>query len=172
MKVTLQLATSLDGCIARPDGGFDWCFTDQDYGMAAFFAGVDSVIMGRRCFDLTRALGETPDASKHYYVLTHRPSAPEFPNVHFFAGDVAELRRRMAEQGHKHAWLFGGADVCGQFAQAGLIDECIAAVHPIALGSGIPLFRGLLRDLRLQLLDSKTYGTGLVMLHYKVSPFA
>jgi dihydrofolate reductase len=168
MKITLQLATSLDGYIARPDGGFDWCFTDQDYGMAAFFASVDAVIMGRHSFELTRKMGERLDPDKRYYVLSRRGIRLEGDNVFPFAGDVADLRLRMVEDGVKHAWLFGGAEVCGQFAQEGLIDEAEVAVHPIALGGGIPLFRGLLRDLRLKLLDSRTYGTGLVKLHYQV----
>jgi dihydrofolate reductase len=168
MKVTLQLATSLDGYIARPDGGFDWCFTDQDYGMGAFFASVDAVIMGRHSYELTRKMGEALDPAKRYYVLSRRGMRADGENVFPFAGDVADLRLRMVEDGIKHAWLFGGADVCGQFAQEGLIDECVVAVHPLALGGGIPLFRGLLRDLRMKLLDSRTYGTGLVLLHYQV----
>ncbi|HEX4872278.1 MAG TPA: dihydrofolate reductase family protein [Nevskiaceae bacterium] len=170
MKITLQLAISLDGYIARPDGSFDWCFTDQDYGHAAFFASVDSVVMGRRSWDLIRGLGESPDPHKHYYILTRDPPDPPFSNVHFWSGDVAGLRLRMAEAGRRHAWLFGGGEVCGQFAQAGLIDECLLALHPLALGDGIPLFRGLQRDLRLRLLDSRTYGSGLVMLHHQVLP--
>lgn len=168
MKVTLQLATSLDGYIARPDGGFDWCFTDQDYGMAAFFGSVDAVIMGRHSFELTRKMGERLDPAKRYYVLSRRGIRLEGDNVFPFEGDVADLRLRMVQDGVKHAWLFGGADVCGQFAQEGLIDEAVIAVHPVALGGGVPLFRGLLRDLRLKLLDSRTYSTGLVMLHYQV----
>lgn len=168
MKVTLQLATSLDGFIARPDGGFDWCFTDQDYGMAAFFASVDAVIMGRHSYDLTRKIGEGLDPAKRYYVLSRRGMRADGENVFPFAGDVADLRLRMVEDGVKHAWLFGGADVCGQFAQEGLIDACVVAVHPLALGGGIPLFRGLLRDLRMKLLDSRTFSTGLVLLHYEV----
>ncbi|MGQ0502299.1 MAG: dihydrofolate reductase family protein [Panacagrimonas sp.] len=168
MKITLQLATSLDGYIARPDGGFDWCFTDQDYGMAGFFATVDAVVMGRPSWELTRRLGEALDPAKRYYVLTTRPMEKAGDNVFTFAGDVADLRLRMVEEGVRHAWLFGGAQVCGQFAQEGLIDECMVAVHPLALGAGVPLFRGLQRDLRMKLLDSRIYGTGLVMLHYKV----
>lgn len=169
MKVTLQLATSLDGYIARPDGSFDWCFTDQDYGMAAFFASVDAVIMGRHSYELTRKLRESLDPAKRYYVLSRRGIRLDGDaNVFPFSGDVADLRLRMVQDGVKHAWLFGGADVCGQFAQEGLIDEAQIAVHPIALGGGVPLFRGLLRDLRLKLLDSRTYSTGLVMLNYQV----
>lgn len=168
MKITLQLATSLDGYIARPDGSFDWCLTDQDYGMGAFFASVDAVIMGRHSFELTRKMGERLDPNKRYYVLSRRGIRLEGDNVFPFAGDVADLRLRMVQDGVKHAWLFGGADVCGQFAQEGLIDVAQIAVHPILLGGGVPLLRGLLRDLRLKLLDSRTYGTGLVMLNYQV----
>ena len=169
MKITLQMATSLDGYIARPDGSFDWCFTDQDYGMGAFFASVDAVIMGRHSYELTRKMGERLDPAKRYYVLTRRGVRPDGDNVYPVSGDVADLRLRMVQDGVKHAWLFGGADVCGQFAQEGLIDEALIAVHPLALGGGVPLFRGLLRDMRMSLLDSRIYGTGLVALHYQVT---
>ena len=168
MKITLQLAVSLDGYIARPDGSFDWCFTDQDYGMAGFFASVDAVIMGRHSYDLTRKLHERLDPAKRYYVLSRRGLRADEENVEVFSGDVADLRLRMVEDDVRHAWLFGGAEVCGQFAQEGLIDECMIAVHPLALGGGVPLFRGLQRDLRLKLLDTRIFDTGLVMLHYQV----
>jgi dihydrofolate reductase len=74
----------------------------------------------------------------------------------------------MVSEGVKHAWLFGGSNVCGQFAQAGLIDDVIVAVHPIALGQGIRLFGGLVHDVRLKLKDTRNYDTGLVTLHYQV----
>ena len=153
MKITLQLAVSLDGYIARPDGSFDWCFTDQDYGMAGFFASVDAVIMGRHSYDLTRKLHERLDPAKRYYVLSRRGLRADEENVEVFSGDVADLRLRMVEDDVRHAWLFGGAEVCGQFAQEGLIDECMIAVHPLALGGGVPLFRGLQSDLRLEPLE-------------------
>lgn len=172
MKVSLQLATSLDGFIARSDGGFDWCFTDQDYGMGAFLASVDAVIMGRHSYELLLAMGETPKADKRYFVLTHQPLPALHANVSFHAGDAAQLRLLMAAEGVRHAWLFGGGQVCGEFAQAGLIDEVIVAVHPIALGQGMPLFKGLQHDLRLTLSESRTYKTGLVMLHYSVQKSA
>ncbi|WP_420466554.1 dihydrofolate reductase family protein [Panacagrimonas sp.] len=168
MKVTLQLATSLDGYIARPDGGFDWCFTDQDYGMAGFFASVDAVVMGSRSWELTRKLRESLDPAKRYYVLSNRDLRLDADNLFAFSGDVADLRLRMVEDGVQHAWLFGGANVAGQFAQEGLIDECMIAVHPLALGAGIPLFRDLQRDLRFKLRDTRIFDTGLVMLHYQV----
>jgi dihydrofolate reductase len=78
------------------------------------------------------------------------------------------LYLRMRDEGVRHAWLFGGSSVCGQFASAGLIDDLLIAVHPLALGSGVPLFAGLHRDLKFKLRDSRTYDTGLVMLHYDV----
>ncbi|HZP11362.1 MAG TPA: dihydrofolate reductase family protein [Nevskiaceae bacterium] len=168
MKVTLQLATSIDGFIARRDGSFDWCFTDQDYGMAEFAHSVDAVIMGRRSYELMLEMGELPYPDKPYYVLTHATLRADSPNVTTFAGDAESLRMKMVNEGVKHAWLFGGSNVCGQFAQRGLIDDVMIAVHPIALGQGIPLFRDLVHDVKLKLKDSRNYDTGLVMLHYQV----
>ncbi len=168
MKVTLQLATSIDGFIARPDHSFDWCFTDQDYGMSEFVHSVDAVIMGRRCYELLLEMGEALNPAKPHYVLSHATLPADAPNVTFFAGDAAALRVKMVSEGIKHAWLFGGSDVCGQFAQAGLIDDVMVAVHPIALGQGIPLFGGLMHDVKLKLKDTRSFDTGLVMLHYQV----
>jgi dihydrofolate reductase len=168
MKVTLQLATSLDGYVARPDGSFEWCFTDQDYGMSEFAHSVDAVIMGRRSYELLLEMGELPYPDKPYYVLTHASLQSDSANVTFFAGDAAALRVKMATEGVKHAWLFGGGNVCGQFAQTGLIDDVMVALHPIALGQGIKLFGGLMHDVKLKLKDTRNYDTGLVMLHYQV----
>ena len=168
MKVTLQLATSLDGFIARRDGSFDWCFTDQDYGMSEFAHSVDAVIMGRHSYELMLEMGDLPYPDKPYYVLTHAQLQSDQAAVTFFAGDAESLRMKMVNEGIKHAWLFGGSNVCGQFAQRGLIDDVMVAVHPIALGQGIPLFGGLVHDVTLKLKDTRNYDTGLVMLHYQV----
>jgi len=54
------IAASLDGCIAGPGGKIDWLFTDQDYGWTPFYAGVDTVVMGRKTFDLCLTFGENP----------------------------------------------------------------------------------------------------------------
>lgn len=166
MKITLCLAVSLDGYIARSDGSFDWCMTDQDYGMSALLSRIDSVIMGRRSWELLLEMGEQPDPKKTYYVLTHRAGSSGYANVRFVSGDAVAISLRLHADGRRHAWLFGGGDVCGQFAQAGLIDECMIALHPLALGQGMPLFAGLRRDFKLRLLETIPYPTGLVMLRY------
>ena len=103
MKVTLQLATSIDGFIARRDGSFDWCFTDQDYGMAEFAHSVDAVIMGRRSYELMLEMGELPYPDKPYYVLTHEQLRADQANVTFFAGDAEALRMKMVTEGANSA---------------------------------------------------------------------
>jgi dihydrofolate reductase len=170
-KLILQLAVSLDGFIEGPNGEYDWCFVDQDYGMAAFFQRVDSVFYGRKSYELTQSMaaegGMPPFPKLKEYVfsntLTDTPSGATL-----IGGDIdAEVRRIKSEPG-KDIWLFGGASLTTSLMNGGHVDELSLAVHPIILGGGKPLFSELKDRVALTLLDTKVYETGLVMMSYAV----
>jgi dihydrofolate reductase len=170
-KIILGLAVSLDGLIEGPNGEYDWCFTDQDYGMTDFLKRIDAILYGRKSFEMMSTYenpgGENPWAGKKNYVIssTWKESGKDFELI---TGDVIEEIKKIKDQKGKDIWLFGGASLTTSLLNAGLVDEIGMAVHPIILGSGKPLFSGIQNRIKLKLVESKPYPTGLVYLTYDV----
>ncbi|MCX7891218.1 MAG: dihydrofolate reductase family protein [Burkholderiales bacterium] len=164
--VRLFIATSLDGCIARADGRVDWLFTDGDYGYAAFYDAVDTVIMGRRTYDDVLGSGPYPYPGKAGFVFSHSPPAAAPEHVTFVSGPPAALVARLREAQGKALWLVGGAGLVASFLDADLVDEIIVSVHPRILGAGIPLFPRQGRELALELAGVTPFPSGLVQLRY------
>ena len=170
-KIVLQLAVSLDGYIEGPNGEFDWCFTDQDYGMSAFFKRIDSVFMGRKSYELAESMhaDETvPGFPKlDQYVFSNTLKTIKKGSV-LVSGDIkAEIKKIKRRKG-KDIWLFGGADLISSLMDLQLVDEIILAVHPVILGSGKALFN-IQERTWLTLTDHKIYPNGLVFLTYTVT---
>ncbi len=169
-KVILQLAVSLDGYIEGPNGEYDWCFTDQDYGMSDFFRRIDSVFMGRKSYELalTMADVEMPHPKLTEYVFSTTLNEVK-PSAVLIKEDIeAEVNRLKNEPG-KDIWLFGGASLTASLLKLGLVDEISLAVHPIILGAGKPLFSNLNHRIALTLADTKRYSSGLVSLTYTLA---
>jgi len=133
-KVILGLAISLDGFIEGPNGEYDWCFTDQDYGMSEFYKRIDSLFMGRKTYELLQSMGtETGIPPFKQYVFSNTLQAVDDRSV-IVSGDIeAKVKAIMQEEG-KDIWMFGGASLTTALMKAGLIDEMFLAVHPILLG--------------------------------------
>jgi dihydrofolate reductase len=172
-NIILGLAVSLDSFIEGPDGEFDWCFTDQDYGMSEFFKRVDSVFMGRKSYELVQKMGEAgefpgqPSLNEYIFSQTLREVKP---GATLLSGDTIAAARNIKQQEGKDIWLFGGSALTASLLNAGLVDELWLSVHPILLGAGKPLFTGVNGRVPLQLMETKTYDSGLVSLKYKLSP--
>ncbi len=168
-KVLLNVAVSLDGFIEGPNGEFDWCFTDQDYGMQAFFARIDSVFYGRKSYELALTLEQENSwmPPLHEFVFSNTLSSVA-GNRTLVQGDIASKVHAIKNSPGKDIWLFGGAELTASLLQLGLVDEISLAVHPLVLGRGKPLFHGVLERLPLRLLEVKEYSSGLVSLTYKV----
>jgi dihydrofolate reductase len=172
-KLILGLAITLDGYIEGINGEYDWCFTDQDYGLKAFFDRIDAMFIGRKSYEVMQQHESSNDAAiPGMPVLTEYVFSTTLKSVKagavLIANDVvAEAQRLKAEQG-KDIWLFGGASLSDTMIKAGLVDELWLSVHPVLLGSGKPLFHGHNARISLNLLESKTYETGLVSLRYEV----
>jgi dihydrofolate reductase len=169
-KVILPLAVSLDGYIEGPNGEYDWCFTDQDYGMSEFFKRVDSVFMGRKSYELALSLGdmELPHPKLTEYVFSTTLNSVRPGSILIKENIEAEVRRIKKEPG-RDIWLFGGASLTSSLLNLGLVDEMSLAVHPIILGAGKPLFSNIDNRITLNLVDSKTYSSSLVFLTYAFS---
>jgi dihydrofolate reductase len=171
-KIILGLAVTLDSYIEGPNGEYDWCFTDQDYGMTEFMNRIDAIFFGRKSWEMMLTVenpggGENPWAGMKNYVFSNtiKKSGEDFELV---KGDIGDEVKKIKNQPGKDIWLFGGASLTSSLLNAGLVDEIGMAVHPILLGKGKPLFSGIEGRIKLQLLESKPYSSGLVYLTYNV----
>jgi dihydrofolate reductase len=165
-KLVLYIATSLDGYIARPSGAFDWLFSDQDYGYTGFFAGVDTVLMGRKTYEQALGFGEYPYKGTSGFVFSRTPRASD-ANVTFVSGDLASLVSELKHGPGKDIWLVGGAQIVAECVRHDLIDDFRLFVHPLILGEGIPLFAPGLPERPLQFVRSQSFDSGLVEVSYK-----
>lgn len=169
-KVILGVAISLDGYIAGPNGEYDWCFTDQDYGMSDFMKETDALIMGRKSYELVQTVeGSNPWNGVTMYVVSNTLRAVSGPDAQLVSGDLTEEVTKLKQLPGKSIWLFGGAQLTTAFINLGLVDELWLSVHPILLGSGKSLFQQIQDRRKLTLLESKSYDTGLVSLKYHVN---
>ena len=169
-KIIAYLAMSADGYIARPDGDVKWLDRPKgsgDYGMSDFFQTIDTVILGRKTYELGLSWGQTSYPGKKNYVFT-RSSPASVKNIEFVTENVAGFAERMKKEKGKDIWLVGGADLNGSFLDAGAIDEFIIHVIPTLIGDGIPLIPRQHRHVELDLLSSHAYSDGVVRLHYRV----
>ena len=170
-KIILQLAVSLDGYIEGPNGEFDWCFTDQDYGMSAFFKRIDTTFMGRKTYELALAMeGEItagfPKMKEYVFSKTLKKVKE---GVVLIKRNIKKEVEKIKNEKGRDIWLFGGAELISSLMNLELVDEIILAVHPVILGGGKVLFKEIKERTWLTLADHKIYPGGLVFLTYKVA---
>lgn len=167
-KIILGLAVSLDGFIEGPNGEYDWCFTDQDYGLSDFFKRIDTIFMGRKSYELAQTMeGENPWKGMTTYVFSKTLKEVKGENVKLISGDIEKQINDLRKQPGKDIWMFGGAELLTTFVNNGWIDEYWLSVHPIILGGGKPLFQNIASRKKLKVIDHKVYETGLVSLRYQ-----
>ncbi len=166
-NIILYIATSLDGYIARLDGSVDWLFTEGDYGYDEFFETIGKLYIGRKTYEQILGFELWPYAERQTYVFSHDAPDPDPHVVHLDQVDAHAIRRINGE-GEGHGWLVGGGGLIASFREADLIDEMRIFVHPILLGSGIPLFESSHKQSNLRLLGETAFSDGLISLHYKV----
>lgn len=173
-KLILGLAITLDGYIEGPNGEYDWCFTDQDYGLKEFFTRVDSMFIGRKSYEMLQQHfdGTNGEIVPGMPILTEYVFSKTLTSVKngavLISDDIINETRRIKELTGKDIWLFGGASLTNSLINEGLVDELWLSVHPILLGSGKPLFQETEHRTKLSLLESKTYESGLVSLRYSI----
>ncbi len=164
------VASSLDNFISRKDGGVDWLFMDQDYGMKEFFASVDVAVMGRKTY--SKALELSPEGA-HFpglrtYVFSHLLPKGKQGEVEVVSEDPESWVQSIRATPGKDIWLVGGGEMVREFLQKRLIDEMGIAIHPRLLGDGIPMFALPYPETELELLRSKEYPSGLLQVFYRV----
>ncbi|QDU25843.1 Dihydrofolate reductase [Anatilimnocola aggregata] len=166
-KVVLFIATSLDGYIASSDGTVDWLFHDADYGYTEFMASVSAVVMGRKTWEQAKTFEAVPFAGKKVFVLSRSPVSTADERIRFVQGEAPKILDQIRAEATKGIWLVGGGDVIQQFIAHDLIDEYRLFVHPIILGSGLPLFLTQASMITLSFASSTAFASGLVELRYE-----
>jgi len=171
-KVKLFIASSLDCYIAREDGGIDWLFTDADYGYTKFYDSIDTIIVGRKSYDQSLTLDEYPYKGKKVYVFTRNKVRKKNNNneqdVEYIDTNIQDFVTNLTQSIGKDVWLLGGGEIVSVLLNAGLVDEIILSIHPIILGTGIPLLRNIQKEVNLKLENSLSFESGLMQLCYKV----
>jgi dihydrofolate reductase len=162
-KIVLGLAVTLDGYIEGPNGEYDWCMTDQDYGMTPFMDRIDAVFYGRKSFEMAGG-NLYPDKQAYVFsnAVSYKPDGAEL-----IQGDVEKKVLELKNKPGKDIWLFGGASLLTTFVKADLVDEYWLSVHPMLLGEGKLLFQNIHQRKMLKHIETNTYDSGLVSLRYE-----
>jgi dihydrofolate reductase len=168
-RVRYQVAASLDGYIAGPNGEYDWIVMDPDIDFVALAKQFDSYLMGRKTYEMMRRDGHMVEGAIYVFSRTLRQA--DHPDVTIVADDpegaVLELKARRG----KDIWLWGGGQLFRSLLELGLVDRVEIAVIPALLGAGIPLLPGPALRRSLKLESHRLYPkSGVVLLEYAVNP--
>ena len=175
-KIIVYIATSADGYIARLDGNVDWLNRPRpkgDYGMGAFFKTIDTILWGRKTYEMSLGFGQSGSsmgygAKIRNYIFTSDPKRFDDSELEFVNEPVQEFTTRLRAQPGKDIWMMGGGGIIASFLDAGELDEFIIHVIPTFIGEGIPLIKPRHRLVPLKLLSTREYPDGVVRLHYEV----
>lgn len=165
-KIILFIASSLDGYIARENGKIDWLPENTASGYDDFIKSIDTVIMGKKTYDQVLTFGDYPYKDKKSYVFTRNNEYSKNENTEF-VHDADKLVKDILSDSGTNIWLIGGAEIISTFVNLGFVDEIIISIIPVVLGKGIPLFKNIEKEVKLELIKTTDYDA-LVELHYKI----
>jgi len=172
-KVTFGGANSLDNFFARLDESVDWLMRGEEAAelMAGYGTTIDTVLWGRKTFEFAVRHGQKHGAAgMRNYVFSHTLVPADFANcpVTLVNEDAAGFVRGLKEQDGKDILLMGGGDLARTLFEADLIDVLGFNIHPLLLGSGVPLFHVMSRQIDLELKECRPFKNGCIYVSYKV----
>lgn len=180
-RVTIHMAASLDGFIAREDGSVDWLETTDEFAggeamdsaaVDAFLTTVDCYVMGARTYE-TALRFDAQGAGWPYgvtptFVLTSRDLPRPRDTIELYAGDLAHFVNNRLRPSYRSIWFVGGGMVCSECLHRGLANEICYSIVPVLIGNGIPFFQKLDKRIALHLMEVRAFKTGIVELRYEV----
>ncbi|MDP4010901.1 MAG: dihydrofolate reductase family protein [Candidatus Roizmanbacteria bacterium] len=168
MKITLYMAITADGFIAKKDGNSDWVSPVDTINFENAIEDHKCIIVGRKTFDQFQGDLYPVKGVTNIVMTSDQNIKSDIENVHYFSKPINQIGTFIAQKSHDQALLIGGGTTNASFLRAGLIEEIILSVHPLVFVDGIKLFEGTSMDINLELLSSKTLGEGLIQLKYSV----
>jgi len=170
-RVRYAVAGSLDGFIAGPNGEADWIVADPEIDFNAIYEQFDTILMGRRTFEVAKAMGGGGSMPGMRVIVASRTLRQQDHPVVTVVDDPKEVVTELRSKPGKDVWLFGGGSLFRSLAELGLVDTVEVAVVPVLLGEGVPLLPSPTGRVTLKLTGHKVYAkTGIVSLEYAVQP--
>ena len=171
-KIIVHIAASADGYIARSDNNLDWLTSRPApkgfYGIGAFMKNIDTMVIGRKTYEVSLTLGKFDPNSTTFVFSRHPPPVDVPPGVKFVSDAIGPFVDRLREQPGKNIWLMGGGDLIASFLDEQAIDEFVVSVVPVFIGDGVPLIARRPRLTPLKLQSVEQFDDGLVQLRYQV----
>jgi len=172
-KVTFSCATSLDNYIARENGSFDWIMHSDEAMelMKDFWSRIGTMIMGRKTYDIAQQnapRSKKADGQLETFVFSRTLEAGTRDGYTFVNTDPAEFVRDLKQPDGKDIFIMSGGSLARSLLEAGVIDDIALNIHPILLGSGVPLFYKMKRQIDLELIDCRPLKNGCVYVKYRV----
>jgi dihydrofolate reductase len=169
-KVTFGGANSLDNYIARKDGGVDWLLWGDEAAryMKEFWKTIDTVVMGRKTYEAALKHGMSAYPGMRNYVFSRTMKQGPDKGVEIISEDAPEFVGGLKNQEGRDICLMGGGELAKSLFEADLIDEIGFNIHPVLLGSGVPLFYEMNHQLDLELLECRPFKNGCVLVTYRV----
>ena len=173
-KVIVEVATSADGYIARPDGDVSWLDRPQPkghYGMGAFMKSIDTILWGRKTYTKGIEMGMEAGgfgSKVRNYVFSRQPQGSLLRGFELVREPIKPFAQHLRAQPGKDIWMMGGGEIIASFLDEGEIDEFSIHVIPIFIGEGIALIKPQHRSIPLKLLSCKKFPDGVVHLNYRV----
>jgi dihydrofolate reductase len=170
----VEIATSADGYIARPDGDVAWLdrpMPKGHYGMGAFMKSIDTILWGRKTYTKGIEMGMKNGGfgpKIKNYLFSRQPQVSLLSGFELVRKPIKPFMRRLRAQPGKDIWMMGGGEIIASFLDEGEIDEFSIRIIPIFIGAGIPLIKPQHRSIPLKLLSTKKFPDGVVHLHYRV----
>src|ERR1700735_383307 len=168
-RICFHAAISLDGYIAGPNGEFDWIVHDPEIDFDAIFSRFDTLLAGRRTFELMVKQGNTVMPGIKTIVFSKTLQQQNHPEVMIVAAELDKTVAALREKPGKDILLFGGADLFKSFLEAKLVEQIEIGVIPVLLGEGIPLLPPPTKLVKLKFTAHKVFKSGIVMLTYDVT---
>ena len=165
-RVRYAVGMSLDGFIADADDGTSWMTHDRAYDATPFFASIDTVLIGRRSFEVMLRHGQRSYPRLRTIVFSRTLAARDHPEVTIVSDGAASAVRALREAPGRDIWLSGGGVLFASLLEAGVVDTVELGVCPILLGSGKAFLPAGVASRRLALTHQQALPSGLLLLSY------